>query len=270
MFDSVASSYDLMNDLSSAGLHRAWKRGLVARLDPWPGIRLLDVAGGTGDVATRVVEAIARKSGEDEDNGMAEGADAESTTVVEVCDINAAMLAEGARRALASDDPAVRTIRFRHGDAEALPHPDESFDAVTIAFGLRNVTRRGRALREMARVLRPGGRLMILEFTPTVSVRAGSPLPLPTIPRGALPKGVPTPDAVAQTFYDLYSHSALPALGKAVAGDGEAYRYLAESIRRFPSPPVLAGEMRAAGLRGVTRERLAPGGLVCIHSGFRV
>jgi len=227
VFHSVAGRYDLMNDLMSVGLHRAWKDALVTAVNPPRGERpfhLLDVAGGTGDIAMRVVEAGGPRS---------------RATVL---DINAGMLAVGrdrvARRGL---DAA---IDFVEGNAEALPFPDRSFDAYTIAFGIRNVPRIERALAEAQRVLRPGGRFLCLEFS--------------------------TPDVPGlDALYDLYSFNVIPALGQAVAGDRESYRYLVESIRRFPKPQAFADMIAAAGLRRVTFTRMT-GGIVALHSGWRL
>ena len=237
VFHSVARRYDLMNDLMSAGLHRAWKDALVTainpptkgrpgRLDEKPGrdFALLDVAGGTGDVSFRTVAAG--------------GAGTRAT----VADINADMLAVGRERAYAQglDD----AVTFVDANAEALPFPDKSFDAVSIAFGIRNVPRIDVALAEMHRVLRLGGRFLCLEFSNV---------------------DVPGLDAL----YELYSFNVVPALGRAVAGDAEPYRYLVESIRRFPRPNAFAEMMRAAGLRRVSH-RLMSGGIVALHSGWRL
>jgi demethylmenaquinone methyltransferase/2-methoxy-6-polyprenyl-1,4-benzoquinol methylase len=227
VFHSVASRYDLMNDLMSGGLHRAWKEILVTAVDPPKGERafaLLDVAGGTGDIAFRVVEAG--------------GAQTRAT----VCDINAEMLRVGRERAaeLGFDD----AVTFLEGNAEALPFPDRSFDSVTIAFGIRNVPRIEVALGEAQRVLRIGGHFLCLEFSVV---------------------DVPGLD----TLYDFYSFNVIPALGRVVVDDAESYRYLVESIRRFPRPEVFAGMMRAAGLRRVSFRRLS-GGIVALHSGWRL
>jgi demethylmenaquinone methyltransferase/2-methoxy-6-polyprenyl-1,4-benzoquinol methylase len=238
VFHSVARRYDLMNDLMSGGLHRLWKDALVTAVDP-PRDRpfaeraaragerpfaLLDVAGGTGDIAFRVMAAG--------------GADTRATVV----DINADMLEVGRERAAerALDD----AITFVEGNAEALPFPDRSYDAVTIAFGIRNVPRIDKALAEAHRVLRLGGRFLCLEFSAV---------------------DVPGLDAL----YDLYSFNVIPALGRSVVGVAEAYRYLVESIRRFPRPDAFAEMMRAAGFRRVTFQRMT-GGIVALHSGWRL
>jgi demethylmenaquinone methyltransferase/2-methoxy-6-polyprenyl-1,4-benzoquinol methylase len=225
VFHSVANRYDLMNDLMSGGLHRAWKGALVTAVNPPKGrdFSLLDLAGGTGDVAFRVLAA---------------GGDATHATVV---DINPDMLAVGRQRAAAR---ALAGVCFVEGNAESLPFPDRAFDAVTIAFGIRNVPRIAAALAEARRVLAIGGRFLCLEFS-TVDV--------------------PGLDAL----YDLYSFNVIPALGRMVTGDAEAYRYLVESIRRFPPPESFAGMMRAAGFARVSFCPLT-GGIVALHSGWRL
>ena len=224
VFDSVASRYDLMNDLMSGGLHRFWKAALIADLAPRPGERLIDVAGGTGDVAFR-----ARK--------WAGGA-----LDVVVVDANAAMVTVGRDRAL--DQGASEGIAWVAGDAERLPLPDASADAVTISFGLRNVTDRLAALRDMRRVLRPGGRFFCLEFS-----------------------HVDEPALAA--LYDRYSFAVIPKLGKLTTGDSESYQYLVESIRRFPNQEALADLMRAAGFDRVSWRDMAKG-VVAMHRGWRL
>ena len=223
VFDSVAARYDLMNDLMSAGLHRLWKAELIVRVRPRPGMALADLAGGTGDVAFRFLAA------------------AEGTTAV-IADANAAMLEVAKDRAV--DRGILEGLEFVCADAAELPLPDASFDAVTIAFGLRNVTRRAEALAEALRILKPGGHFLCLEFSRLI-VPALRPL------------------------YDAYSFRVLPALGGIVAGDAESYRYLAESIRRFPDQATLAAEMRAAGFGNVTWRNLSAG-IVALHSGWRI
>jgi demethylmenaquinone methyltransferase/2-methoxy-6-polyprenyl-1,4-benzoquinol methylase len=226
VFHSVARRYDLMNDLMSFGLHRAWKDALVIAVNP-PKNRpfaLVDIAGGTGDVAMRIVAA---------------GGEAARATV---CDINADMLAVGRERADARG--LADAITFTEANAEALPFKDRSFDGATIAFGIRNVPRIERALAEAYRVLKIGGRFVCLEFSAV---------------------NVPGLD----TLYDLYSFNVIPALGRAVVGDAESYRYLVESIRRFPKPEAFAGMMRAAGFARVSH-RLMTGGIVALHSGWRL
>jgi demethylmenaquinone methyltransferase / 2-methoxy-6-polyprenyl-1,4-benzoquinol methylase len=225
VFRSVARRYDLMNDLMSAGLHRAWKDVLVAGVNPPKGERAfhhLDLAGGTGDVAFRVARA----------GGPA--------TRVTVADINTDMLAVGRERA----DREGLDVTFTEGNAEALPFADKSFDCVTIAFGIRNVPQIDRGLSEAFRVLRTGGRFLCLEF---------SSVDIPGLDR----------------IYDAYSFNVIPAIGRAVTGDAESYRYLVESIRRFPKPPAFAAMMKDAGFRRVSFERLT-GGVVALHSGWRL
>jgi len=225
VFHSVANRYDLMNDLMSGGLHRAWKSALVTAVNPFKSrpFSLLDLAGGTGDVAFRVLAA---------------GGRATRATVV---DINPDMLDVGRARAAAR---GLTAATFVEGNAEALPFADRSFDAVTIAFGIRNVPRIAAALREAHRVLAIGGRFLCLEFSAV---------------------DVPGLDAL----YDFYSFNVIPALGRAVTGDAEAYRYLVESIRRFPPPESFAELMRAAGLARVSFRPLT-GGIVALHSGWRL
>jgi len=227
VFHKVARRYDLMNDLMSAGLHRAWKDALVTAINPPRTERdfaLLDVAGGTGDVSFRTIAAGG------------------SGTRATVADINAEMLGVGRERACAQalDD----VVTFVDANAEALPFPDRSFDAVSIAFGIRNVPRIDVALAEMQRVLRIGGRFLCLEFSNV---------------------DVPGLDAL----YELYSFNVVPALGRAVVGDAEPYRYLVESIRRFPKPNDFAAMIAAAGFRRVSAQPLT-GGIVALHSGWRL
>ena len=224
VFESVAPRYDLMNDLMSAGVHRLWKNALVDVLHPRRGERFLDVAGGTGDIAFRIAERIG------------DGAD------VTICDINPAMLEVGRNRAV--DRGLLRGLVWTTGDAEALPFPDRSFDAYTIAFGLRNVTDIDRALREAHRVLRPGGRFYCLEFSKVTSAPVGR-------------------------LYDAYSERALPLFGRIVARDAESYRYLHESIRRFPAQRDLAQRMRRAGFERVAWRNMTLG-VVALHSGWRI
>jgi demethylmenaquinone methyltransferase/2-methoxy-6-polyprenyl-1,4-benzoquinol methylase len=222
VFDAVAPRYDLMNDLMSGGIHRLWKAEMVWRLNPRPGQTLLDVAGGTGDIAERFVG----KPG----------------TAAIVCDVNQAMIEAGRDRAI--DRGRLGEIAWVCGDAEALPVATRTVDAVTIAFGLRNVTRMEAALAEMRRVLKPGGRFLCLEFSP-----------------------VSTP--VLGRLYDLYSFNVLPRIGEIVTGDREAYQYLVESIRRFPDRQELARRMEAAGFERVTVRSLS-GGIAALHSGWRL
>jgi demethylmenaquinone methyltransferase/2-methoxy-6-polyprenyl-1,4-benzoquinol methylase len=223
VFDSVADKYDLMNDLMSAGVHRLWKRFALAQTGLRPGQAALDVAGGTGDLAAGMAEQVGERG------------------LVVLSDINAAMLQVGRDRLL--DRGLLRNVRFALANAECLPFAAGSFDCVTIGFGLRNVTDKAAALASMSRVLRPGGRLIVLEFS------------RPVVP-GLKP------------VYDAYSFSVLPWLGRRVAGDADSYRYLAESIRRFPDQETLLGMMRDAGLEGCRHYNLA-GGIVALHKGYR-
>jgi demethylmenaquinone methyltransferase/2-methoxy-6-polyprenyl-1,4-benzoquinol methylase len=222
VFSSVARNYDLMNDLMSAGVHRLWKDAMVEWLNPQPGWRVLDVAGGTGDIALRIARAI-------------RGGQVDIT----VCDINPDMLAEGVRRAKGEG-----AIRWIAGDAEALPVSDASFDAYTIAFGIRNVTHIDKALAEARRVLKPGGRFLCLEFS---QVQAPG----------------------LDFLYDKFSFNVLPALGQIVAGNGEAYRYLVESIRRFPPQAKFAEMIEQAGLSHAQFRNLT-GGIAAMHSAWRI
>jgi len=223
VFTSVASRYDLMNDLMSAGVHRIWKDAMMDWLAPRPGQRLLDVAGGTGDIAFRFLR-------------RAPGAKAV------VCDLTESMLAEGAARAEAQS--LAGSIDWVVGDAMALPFEDASFDVYTISFGIRNVTRPEDALAEAYRVLRPGGRLMVLEF---------SQLPNPALQRA----------------YDLYSYNVIPRIGQIVTGDRESYQYLVESIRKFPDQARFAAMIEAAGFDLVKYRNLSQG-IACLHSGWKL
>jgi demethylmenaquinone methyltransferase / 2-methoxy-6-polyprenyl-1,4-benzoquinol methylase len=229
VFDGVAPKYDLMNDLMSAGIHRLWKSAMVDWLAPRAGHAIVDVAGGTGDIAFRMLERME--------------ADASAAALpVMVCDINAEMLSVGRGRAI--DRGRLNDISWICGNAETLPFPDMSFDAYTIAFGLRNVTHIDKALAEGWRVLKPGGRLLCLEFSKVL---------------------VP----VLDKLYDAYSFQVLPWLGGFVAGDREAYLYLAESIRRFPDQDSLAARMTAVGFDQVKVRNLS-GGIAAMHSGWRI
>ena len=225
VFQSVAGRYDLMNDLMSAGLHRAWKNALVTAVNPSKTRphKHLDVAGGTGDVAFRVLDAGG------------------PPTHVTVLDINGDMLSVGRERARAR---YADRIDFVEANAEALPFGDKQFDAYTIAFGIRNVPRIETALAQAYRVLKRGGRFLCLEF---------SKVDLPGLDR----------------LYDAYSFNVIPALGGLVTGDAESYRYLVESIRRFPPPAAFARRIGDAGFRRVTHTPLT-GGIVALHSGWKI
>ena len=220
VFDSVASRYDLMNDLMSAGLHRAWKAYTVMVANVQPGQRVLDIAGGTGDLAL----AFAKKVG--------------PMGQVVHTDINEAMLRIGRDRLL---DAGV-LLPTAVCDAEKLPFPDGHFDLVSVAFGLRNMTHKDAALREMARVLKPGGKLLVLEFS-----QVAKPL---------------------RKAYDVYSFSVLPRLGQLVAGDADSYRYLAESIRMHPNQQELKALMKSNGFGHVDFHNMA-GGVVALHVGIK-
>lgn len=224
VFASVANRYDLMNDLMSAGIHRLWKDALMDWLAPRPGQHLLDVAGGTGDVAFRFLRRA--------------GAGARAT----VADLTQAMLDEGKRRAEAED--FADRLDWVAADAMALPFADATFDAYTISFGIRNVTRPEVALAEAFRVLRPGGRLMVLEFSRI-------------------------PNDLLQAVYDAYSFNVIPAMGQAVTGDRDSYQYLVESIRKFPDQDTFAAMIRAAGFGQVKYRNLSMG-IAALHSGWKL
>ena len=223
VFSRVASRYDVMNDLMSMGIHRVWKDAMMDWLAPRPSQRLLDVAGGTGDVAFRFLK-------------RATGASAV------VCDLTEPMLIEGRKRAEA--EKLAASLDWVVGDAMALPFPDASFDVYTISFGIRNVTRIGDALAEAYRVLRPGGRLMVLEFSRI-------------------------PNDLMQKAYDLYSFNVIPAMGQVVAGDRASYQYLVESIRKFPDQETFAAMIRDAGF-GQVKYRNLTMGVAALHSGWKL
>ncbi|MBN9079317.1 MAG: bifunctional demethylmenaquinone methyltransferase/2-methoxy-6-polyprenyl-1,4-benzoquinol methylase [Rhizobiales bacterium 65-79] len=226
VFHRVAERYDLMNDLMSGGLHRLWKDGMVAWLNPpkRPGWTALDVAGGTGDVALRIVAASGRNAH------------------VTVLDINGSMLAVGRDRAERQGYAA--NVDFVEANAEQLPFADDSFDAYTIAFGIRNVPRIDAALAEAHRVLRPGGRFLCLEF---------SEVEMPLLDRA----------------YEAWSFNAIPRIGGIVASDPDSYRYLVESIRKFPNQANFASMIRAAGFERVTWRNYS-GGIAALHSGWKL
>jgi demethylmenaquinone methyltransferase/2-methoxy-6-polyprenyl-1,4-benzoquinol methylase len=224
VFASVASRYDLMNDAMSLGVHRLWKDAMLDWLAPRPGMALLDVAGGTGDIAFRFLRRV---------HGQGHAT---------VLDMTADMLEAGRRRPEASTYEGA--LDWVVGDAMALPFKDATFDAYTISFGIRNVTRIEDALREAFRVLRPGGRLLVLEFS--------------RVPEPAL-----------RWLYDRYSFNVIPALGQAVANDRASYQYLVESIRRFPDQEAFAGMIAAAGF-GQVRYRNLSMGIAALHSGWKL
>ena len=222
VFDSVAGNYDLMNDLMSAGTHRLWKRFTLALANLRPGQRALDVAGGSGDLAA----GMARQVG--------------SRGLVVLSDINAAMLARGRDRLI--DEGFVDSVAYVQADAERLPFPDSTFDCITIGFGLRNVTDKSAALASMRRALKPGGQLLVLEFS--------------------------RPAPALKPLYDAYSFRVLPLLGRWVAGDEASYRYLAESIRMHPDQETLLRMLQEAGLEGCRYHNLS-GGIVAVHRGYK-
>lgn len=241
IFSKVAERYDVMNDFMSGGMHRLWKDQLVSSLGPVRGTTMVDLAGGTGDVAFRILKELAAQR----PPPLHDPRSGEADTRLVVCDINAEMLKEGRRRAraqgLGADGVALEWVQ---GDAETLPFPDRSVDCVTIAFGLRNVTEPKNALKDAKRVLKRGGRFMCMEFSQVN-------------------------DTVLRELYDAYSFNVIPALGAAVAGDAPSYQYLVESIRKFPDQETLASYMRDAGMEHVTYTNIM-GGIVAIHSGFRM
>lgn len=242
VFTNVASNYDLMNDLMSGGLHRLWKARLVEELNPFPGMKHLDVAGGTGDVAFRVLEHInkmkVRGLQDEYENHLQDG------TAIYVCDINPNMLNVGKKRASERGLGKEKSLVWVEGDAEALKFEDDSMDGYTIAFGIRNVTHIEKALAEAYRVLRRGGRFLCLELS-----------------------HVEAP--IFKQLYDYYSFSVIPHVGELVVGDKESYQYLVESIRRFPSQDVFASMIAEAGFQKVEYENLV-GGVVAIHSGIKI
>ena len=223
VFDSVATRYDIMNDLMSAGLHRLWKRHTIEQASARPGHAILDLAGGTGDLS----RAFARQVGDDGH--------------VVLADINAAMLEQGRKRLV--DAGIAGNFSIAQVDAENLPFADCSFDRVAIAFGLRNVTDKDAALRSMYRVLKPGGQVLILEFS--------------------------KPHDALKPAYDLYSFKVLPLIGKFVARDEDSYQYLAESIRMHPDQETLLSMMQEAGFERCRHQNLA-GGIVALHTGYRI
>ncbi len=223
VFDSVAERYDVMNDLMSMGIHRLWKRYTINQTGVRYGQKVLDLAGGTGDLAAKLSQRVG-------DEG----------TVV-LADINGSMVSVGRDRL--TDEGLVQNVRYTLADAEQLPFVENSFDCITMAFGLRNVTDKQRALESMFASIRPGGRLLVLEFSKPI---------LPMLSK----------------VYDAYSFSALPALGQLIAGDADSYRYLAESIRQHPDQETLMGMMQQAGFERCDYHNMT-GGIVALHKGFK-
>jgi demethylmenaquinone methyltransferase/2-methoxy-6-polyprenyl-1,4-benzoquinol methylase len=223
VFGSVASRYDVMNDVMSGGVHRVWKDAMMDWLAPRAGQRLLDVAGGTGDIAFRFLKRAGQSK-------------------ATVLDLTAEMLEAGKKRADA--DRMSDQLEWVVGDAMALPFNDNSFDVYTISFGIRNVTRPQEALNEAFRVLRPGGRLLVLEFSQI-------------------------PNDLLQWAYDRYSFNVIPVMGKVIANDHDSYQYLVESIRKFPDQDSFMGMVRTAGF-GNTKYRNLTMGVACLHSGWKI
>ena len=223
VFDSVASRYDIMNDLMSGGMHRLWKRYTIQHANARPGQVILDLAGGTGDLAREFARIVGPRGH------------------VVLADINAAMLEHGRRRLV--DAGVAGNVELAQVDAETLPFADNTFDRVSIAFGLRNITHKEKALAEMNRVLKPGGKVLILEFS--------------------------QPSKAIKPAYDLYSFKVLPLLGKLVAQDPESYQYLAESIRMHPDQETLLGMMQDAGFERCRFNNLTAG-IVALHTGYKI
>lgn len=255
VFDSVASRYDLMNDVMSGGLHRLWKKELVAELNPQSGMKILDVAGGTGDITFRMAQAIRKnventKNTNDTNNNASN--DTSNDTNIVVCDINQSMLREGRNRAIdrnmlnipQNSQPQSAAISWICGNAESLPFPDDYFDAYTIAFGVRNVTDINKALSEALRVIKIGGRFLCLEFSPL----GNSPL---------------------TGIYDAYSFKIIPLLGELITKERASYQYLVESIRRFPDKESFAQMIKKSGF-GNVHFRSLNFGVVAIHSGRKL
>lgn len=223
VFSSVANKYDIMNDVMSVGIHRIWKDAMMDWLAPRPGQRLLDVAGGTGDISFRFLKRAGR--------GHAT-----------VLDLTEPMLVEGRKRAEAAS--MSESLDWVVGDAMALPFEDNTFDVYTISFGIRNVTRPQEALNEAYRVLKPGGRLMVLEFSQL-------------------------PNAAMQKAYDAYSFNVIPRMGKLIANDSESYQYLVESIRKFPDQETFLSMVKSAGFENAKYRNLSMG-IAALHSGWKI
>jgi demethylmenaquinone methyltransferase/2-methoxy-6-polyprenyl-1,4-benzoquinol methylase len=241
VFDSVASNYDIMNDLMSGGLHRLWKDRFVRMIRPKPGMAILDVAGGTGDIAFRLKRYIEEQRNR---KSFLHSSIPPSipSSVITICDLTTDMLRVGRDRAI--DKGWINDFEWITGNAESLPFPDQSFDLYTIAFGLRNVTHIDKALSEAVRVLKPGGRFYCLEFS---HVR----------------------EPLLAKAYDLYSYAMIPRIGQIVAKDKDSYQYLVESIRKFPKQENLVKRMDEAGLKNSIFTNLSAG-IVAIHSGTKI
>lgn len=224
VFDSVASKYDVMNDLMSFGIHRLWKRFTIAQAAARAGHTILDLAGGTGDLAAKFSKRVGPEG------------------LVVLADINNAMLTTGRDKLI--DDSVTGNVDYVQANAECLPFEDDSFDCITMAFGLRNVTDKDKALASMNRVIKPGGKLLVLEFSKPV---------LPLLSKA----------------YDTYSFTALPLMGKLVANDADSYRYLAESIRMHPDQDTLESMMQGAGFAKTSYHNLT-GGVVALHKGYKI
>ncbi|XP_042883924.1 2-methoxy-6-polyprenyl-1,4-benzoquinol methylase, mitochondrial-like [Penaeus japonicus] len=249
VFENVAEKYDVMNDLMSGGIHRIWKDLFIARINPRPNTRLLDVAGGTGDIAFRFINHIKQETrtgsavmpSESSESDLGEKESQRMPYEVVVCDISQGMLDAGQKRAAALGYTGLSWIC---GDAQKLPFPEDHFDCYTIAFGIRNVVDLEKALSEAYRVLKPGGRFVCLEFSEVTN---------PTI----------------RWMYDRYSFGVIPVMGQVVAGDWKSYQYLVESIRKFPDQETFKEMIEDAGFRRVTYENLTFG-VTAIHSGFKI
>jgi demethylmenaquinone methyltransferase / 2-methoxy-6-polyprenyl-1,4-benzoquinol methylase len=223
VFDSVASKYDVMNDLMSMGVHRLWKRFAIDQAGVTPGQKVLDIAGGTGDLTRRFSKIVGNDG------------------LVVLADINRSMLSVGREHLI--DEGIINNVEYVQADAQALPFEDNTFDCITISFGLRNVTDKLQALKSMYRVLKPGGRLLVLEFSK------------PVVP-------------VLKSFYNFYSFKVVPKIGKWVTGDSESYQYLVESIRMHPDQKTLENMVKEAGFEKTDFQNLS-GGIVALHRGFK-